>query len=328
MNLSKTIQPPKKCYLGLLAISSLLMMTACSNLNQTVELEVSPVVQQAVFQTPEQASKAFVQVMINNDEAQYQQLLGENFRQILLMDEVNRVDVENFIDSWKQSHQLIPQGQHKNLIAVGDDDWVLPIPMIKTSAGWHFDTQEGMERMRIRRIGRNELATMQAVLAYYDAQMEYASQDRNGNYILEYAQKLISSSGKQDGLFWQQNTGKPLSPLGSLHGDRSEGGGYHGYYYRILTAQGEDAKGGAYNYLINNQMRSGFAMIAWPKYYGETGVMSFIVSHNGIVYEQNLGADGEMMAKNMLAYNPDKGWVASKEVGVGFSRDDKKINDE
>lgn len=314
MYLSNTIQRPKKCFLGL--FSSILMVTSCSNLNQPVVLEVSPVVQQAVFKTPEQASQAFFQVMKNHNETQYQQLLGENFRQVLPMDTINRSDVENFIAAWKQSHKLIPQGQKKNLIAVGDDDWTLPIPMIKTTTGWHFDIKEGMERMRIRRIGQNELATMQAVLAYYDAQIEYAQQDRNGNHILEYAQKLISSSGKQDGLFWQQSTGKPLSPLGSSHGDRSKNGGYYGYYYRILKAQGEKAKGGAYHYLINNEMRSGFAIIAWPKHYGETGIMSFIVNHNGIVYEQNLGIDGERIAKNMLAYNPDKGWVASKEVSL------------
>ena len=314
MNLLNNSQLSCKRLLSLLVISTILVTASCSNLNQTVELEVSSVLQQAIFQTPEQASKAFIQVMINNDEAQYQQLLGENFRQVLPMDEISRIDVENFIDAWKESHQLIPQGQKKNLIAVGDDDWTLPIPIIETTAGWHFDIKEGVERMRIRRIGRNELATMQAVLAYYDAQMEYAEQDHNGNHILEYAQKFISSPNSQDGLFWDAAIDEPLSPLGNLHADRTIDGGYHGYYYRILTAQGKEAQGGAYNYLINNQMRSGFAMIAWPEKYGETGVMSFIVNHEGIIYEQNLGANSEEIAKNMLTYNPDSSWIAVKEV--------------
>jgi len=168
--------------------------------------------------------------------------------------------------------------------------------------------------MRIRRIGRNELDTMQAVLAYYDAQMEYAQQDRDGDGMLEYAQQFISTPGAQDGLFWEVEAGETLSPLGPLVADRSQGGGYHGYFYRILKAQGENARGGAYSYMLGDNMQAGFALIAWPREYGESGVMSFLVSHEGIVYEQNLGPDGAGIAEAMSDYDPDVDWIPAEEV--------------
>ena len=192
----------------------------------------------------------------------------------------------------------------------------MPIPIVSGSAGWYFDVEEGLERMRIRRIGRNELATMQAVLAYYDAQMEYATQDRNTNGLLEYAQKLISAPGSKDGLFWETEPGKELSPLGSLLGNRNPGEGYHGYFYHILKAQGKHARGGAYNYMIGDKMRAGFAVIAWPQDYADSGIMSFIVSHDGIVYEQNLGLDTAEIALKMTHYDPDASWVPAQEVNA------------
>jgi hypothetical protein len=152
------------------------------------------------------------------------------------------------------------------------------------------------------------------VLAYYDAQMEYAAQDRNGNGLLEYAPRFISTPGTRDGLYWEVQSGENPSPLGPLMADRTPGGGYHGYYYRILEAQGEHAKGGAYSYLIGDRMRAGFAVIAWPMEYGESGVMSFMVSHAGIVYEQDLGPDGADIAESMTAYDPGPGWRPVKEV--------------
>jgi hypothetical protein len=208
------------------------------------------------------------------------------------------------------------------LIAIGEGEWTLPIPIVQSASGWYFDIEEGLDRMRIRRIGRNELDAMQAVLAYYDAQMEYAQQDRNGNGLLEYAQKFISTPGTQDGLYWEAESGATPSPLGPLLADRSQGGGYHGYFYRILKAQGENARGGAYSYMLGGRMQAGFAMIAWPEEYGESGVMSFLVSHEGIVYEQNLGLDGVDTAEAMSAYDPDADWIAAEEVsGVASAND-------
>jgi hypothetical protein len=207
------------------------------------------------------------------------------------------------------------------LIAVGEGEWTLPIPIVAGTSGWYFDMEEGADRIRIRRIGRNELDVMQAVLAYYDAQMEYAQQDRNGNGMLEYAQKLTSTPGAQDGLFWEVEAGATPSPLGPLLADRSQGGGYLGYFYRILKAQGENARGGAHSYMLGDKMQAGFALVAWPEEYGESGVMSFLVSHAGIVYEQNLGPDGADTAEAMSAYDPDADWIPAEEVNGPSAND-------
>ena len=300
---------------GLLTAGMILGTVSCTEPDQaTVELTVDPVLGQAVFALPEDAANAFVLAVANDDVETLGQVLGADYREVLPLDEVDGKDVDNFIVAAEKHTALLPQGDKKRLLAVGEGDWTLPIPIVAGTSGWYFDIDEGLDRMRIRRIGRNELATMQAVLAYYDAQMEYAEKDRNGNGLLEYAQKFISTPGTHDGLFWEVESGETPSPLGSLMADRSPGGGYHGYFYRILDAQGEHAKGGAYSYLLGDQMRAGFAVIAWPDEYGDSGVMSFIVSHAGIVYEQNLGPDGAETAEAMPAYDPDASWIPVKEV--------------
>jgi hypothetical protein len=300
---------------GLLVAGAILGTVSCSGPDQaTVELTVDPVLGQAVFDTADDAANAFVLAVANDDTEMLGKVLGANYREVLPLDNVDGEDVDNFIVAAEQHTALLPQGEKKMLLAVGKNDWTLPIPIVEGTSGWYFDIEEGLERMRIRRIGRNELAAMQAVLAYYDAQMEYASEDRNGNGLLEYAQKFISTPGTHDGLYWEVAPDETPSPLGPLMADHTPGVGYHGYFYRILDAQGEHARGGAYSYLLDDQMRAGFAVIAWPEEYGESGVMSFIVSHAGIVYEQNLGPDGADTAAAMSAYDPDEGWIPAKEV--------------
>ena len=277
-------------------------------------LVVDPAIGQAVFAMPEDAANTFVLALENKDTEMLDQLLGADYQQVLPLDEVDSEDVERFIAAWKKFNTLLPEGDKKMLLAVGETKWTLPIPVVAGASGWYFDIEEGLERMRIRRIGRNELATMQAVLAYYDAQMEYAEQDLDGNGVLDYAQKFISTPGTRDGLYWEVEPGAEPSPLGPLMADHNPGGGYHGYFYRILNAQGEHARGGAYSYMIGDKMRSGFALIAWPEEYGDSGVMSFMVSHAGIVYEQDLGPEGGGIAENMQVYDPAPGWKPSKEV--------------
>lgn len=299
----------------LLAAGAILFTVSCSDSDQaSAELKIDPALGQAVFALPEDAANAFVLALRNSDEELFTKLLGSDFRAILPLGKVDDEDVENYLSAWDESNSLLPQGEHKMLIAIGEDDWTLPIPISAGESGWYFDVEEGLERMNIRRIGRNELSTIQAVLAYYDAQMEYAQKDHNDNGMLEYAAKFISTPGTQDGLFWEVGSGEIYSPLGPLMADHTSGGGYHGYFYQILRSQGESAKGGAYSYMLGDKMRAGFALIAWPEEYGETGVMSFIVSHAGIVYEQNLGPDGAEIAAEMTSYNPDEGWLPAKEV--------------
>jgi hypothetical protein len=160
--------------------------------------------------------------------------------------------------------------------------------------------------MRLRRIGRNELSAMQALLAYYDAQKDYALADRNRDGVLEYAQRFASSPGKRDGLIWPND---PTSPLGPLYGNETKDGVYHGYRFRILKAQGSDARGGARDYVVKGRMTQGFAALAWPAKWNDTGVMTFIVNHDGNVYQKNLGAGTDAAARAMKSFNPDKTWT-------------------
>ena len=312
----------KTLLFGILAAGSILCMVSCSDSDQVgAELNVDPALGQAVFAMPEDAANAFTLALVNHDLEMFSKVLGADYREILPVDEIDSEDVGNFLAAWEKHNTLLPQGDQKMLIAVGEGEWTLPIPIVAGTSGWYFDMEEGVDRIRIRRIGRNELDVMQAVLAYYDAQMEYAQQDRNGNGLLEYAQKFISTPGAQDGLFWEVEAGATPSPLGPLPADRSKGGGYHGYFYRILKAQGENARGGAYSYMLGDKMQAGFALVAWPEEYGESGVMSFLVSHAGIVYEQNLGPDGADTAEAMSAYDPDADWIPAEEVNGPSAND-------
>ena len=312
----------KTLLFGILAAGAILCMVSCSDSDQAgAELNVDPALGQAVFAMPEDAANAFTLALVNHDMEMFSKVLGANYREILPVDEIDSEDVGNFLAAWERHNTLLPQGDQKMLIAVGEGEWTLPIPIVAGTSGWYFDMEEGADRIRIRRIGRNELDTMQAVLAYYDAQMEYAQQDRNGNGLQEYAQQFISTPGAQDGLFWEVEAGAAPSPLGPLLADRTQGGGYLGYFYRILKAQGENARGGAYSYMLGDRMRAGFALIAWPEEYGESGVMSFLVSHAGIVYEQNLGPDGADTAEAMSAYDPDADWIPAEEVNGPSAND-------
>jgi hypothetical protein len=306
---------PRECLFAVLAVVATLCSFACSDSGQpAMQLNVDPELGQAVFDTPEDAANAFTLAIANDDTDLLGKVLGTDYREVLPLDDVDGEDIDNYIAAWETFNTLIPQGDNKRLIAVGKGEWTLPIPIVSGATGWYFDIEEGLERIRIRRIGRNELAAMQAVLAYYDAQMEYAEQDRNGNGLLEYAQRIISTPGSHDGLFWETGPGEAPSPLGPLMADRTPGEGYHGYFYRILEAQGEHARGGAYSYLLGDGMRAGFALIAWPDEYGESGVMSFMVSHAGIVYENNLGPDTDATATSMQLYDPGPGWTPAEEV--------------
>lgn len=297
------------------AVALVLCTASFAESEPTAEgLVVEPAIGQAVFTEAGDAANAFALSLETKDTEMFGQLLGADYQQVLPLDDVDSDDVERFVAAWKKSNTLLPEGDDKMVLAVGENNWTLPIPIVKGASGWYFDMEEGLERMRIRRIGRNELATMQAVLAYYDAQMEYAEQDLDGDGVLDYAQKFVSTPGTRDGLYWEVEPGAEPSPLGPLMADHNPGGGYHGYFYRILEAQGEHARGGAYSYMIGDKMRSGFALIAWPAEYGDSGVMSFMVSHAGIVYEQDLGPDGADIAKNTQLYDPAPGWRPSQEV--------------
>jgi Protein of unknown function (DUF2950) len=263
---------------------------------------------QKSFSSPEAAATAFVDAVASHDTDAIHAILGAEYKRFIPVGYVKSEDITAFLAAWAKQHKIVPEGADRAILAVGPESWTLPIPIAKTADGWRFDVRAGAEEMRTRRIGRNELAAMQAALAYFDAQKEYAERDRNGNGVLEYAQKFVSSPGKRDGLYWPDASGQDESPLGPLYGGRKPGEGYHGYFFRILRAQGKDAPGGAYDYVIGGRMRSGFALVAWPMRYGETGVMSFMVSHDGELYQKDLGPNTNALARAMTRFDPDSTW--------------------
>lgn len=297
---------------GTLLSGIFLFSVSCSqtDLHRTV-MQDSSLLSQRVFTTAEEANNTFELALKQNNIKLLQEILGADYQEVLPVDTVSNEDVKKYITAWEKEHVLLSDGDKKMLIAVGAEQWVMPIPIVLGASGWYFDIKEGLERIRIRRIGRNELAAMTAVLAFYDAQMEYVKLDHDNDGVLEYAQKFISGSGMHDGLYWENNSEKTLGPL-FLQG--IQGNCFHGYHYKILTAQGEYAQGGAYSYLQGNNMTLGFALVAWPEEYGESGIMSFLVSDKGIIYEQDLGEDSTNIAENMSTFNPDLNWKPVDEV--------------
>ena len=240
-------------------------------------------------------------------------------------DVADRAAFQRFVASYDRAHRL-QGGDGKVVLYVGDDDYPLAIPLVPDGPRWIWDTDAGDEELLYRWIGRNELSTIQTCLAYVDAQREYYSRDR-GAGILEYAQRLESTKGKRDGLYWLTRAGERPSPLGPLVAEARAAGytkpepgkrmPYRGYLYRLLLAQGPDAPGGAYDFVVKGHMIGGFALVAFPATYGSSGIMTFIVSHDGVVYQKDLGPKTAQLANAMKTYNPDKTWtkIASDASG-------------
>ena len=267
---------------------------------------------QKAFATPEAAMDAFGDAVARSDDEALRTVLGADFRRFIppVGDDLRL----RFLAAWAKAHAVKRESDAQAMVAVGDDGWTLPIPIVGSAQGWKFDARAAAEEMRIRRIGRNELAVMQTMLAIYDAQMEYAMADRDGNGVREYAGRFESSAGKRDGLYWPAKAGEPASPLGPLlataqaaGGSRNEG--YYGYRYRLLNAQGRNAPGGAYDYTVRGRKIGGFAAVAWPVKYGETGVMTFMVSHDGVIYERDLGPNTAALAGALVRFDPDSTWT-------------------
>jgi hypothetical protein len=226
-----------------------------------------------------------------------------------------------------ETNHLVRLSDTLVLLELGHDLWPFPVPLVKRDGGWFFDTMAGKDELLSRRIGNNELTTLRAMRAYIDAQREYASSDRDGDEILEFAQRLVSSPGQRDGLYWTPEFEGDLSPLGpevayaqaegyspELRGeDESVRGPFHGYYFKLLTRQGKHARGGKYSYVINGNMIAGFALVAWPAEYGDSGIMTFIVNQQGRVYQKDLGTSTSKTAGKMSAYDPDTTWRISAE---------------
>jgi hypothetical protein len=261
---------------------------------------------QKVYPTPDAAAEALVDGVARHDTDAIKVAVGPDYKKYL--PHVNAEDVTRFLEAWAKSHRIVPAGDAKAYVGVGTNGWTMPIPLVKTAAGWSFDTKATPEEMRIRRIGRNELAAIQVALALTDAQEDYSRYDRDRNGKADFAQKILSTPGKRDGLYWKSKPGEYESPIGPLVAEATPKEGYHGYRFRVLTAQGKAAPGGAKTYIVDGSMTAGYAFVAWPVRWGDTGVMTFIVDRDQVVWEKDLGPNTDKLARAMKGYNPDASW--------------------
>lgn len=277
------------------------------------------------FGTPEQAVAALAEAVANTNRPALRLLFGSAVEQLVNPDEVQgAAEFAEVAAALQTTNRLVRQADDRFILQIGDNDWPFPIPLVRQTDGWKFDTAAGIEEVLNRRIGRNELEVLRVLRAYVQAQREYASRDRDGDEVLEYAQQLVSSPGKMDGLYWPIELNGEMSPLGPLVA-YAQGEGYtrddsaeepqpfHGYYFKLLTKQGKNAPGGKYDYVINRNMIGGFAMVAWPAEYGESGIVTFIVNQQGRVYQRDLGEKTAKTAKKLTAYDPDKNWQVSAD---------------
>jgi len=270
---------------------------------------------QPAFATPQEGAKALVDAARTGNSANIAKLMGKNPGWLSSGDKVaDAAERQRFLDAYDRKNSIRMEGDSKAVIEAGDGDWSFPAPLVKRGDRWVFDAEAGREEVLNRRVGRNELDTVQTLLAIVDAQREYAASDPDRNGINDYATKFRSSPGKKDGLYWPTKPGEPQSPLGPLVAQAVKEGyagaaksgpaAYHGYYYRLLTAQGKAAPGGAFNYVVNGRLFGGFAVVAWPASYGNSGVKSFLVNHDGIVYEKDLGPTSAATAAKMNLFDP------------------------
>jgi hypothetical protein len=276
------------------------------------------------FATPEEAAKALLDAAASDDMNAIWAVLGDGFRDQLENPDhaQERENRRRIVDGAKEALQLRADDEKTRVMVIGKAAWPMPIPIVKDDKGWHFDVGAGADEILARRIGANELATISNLRAYVDAQVQYASEDRDGDGVLEYAQKVNSTPGKKDGLYWEVPAGSTdeASPFGpflaekaAYFSDRESSDPFMGYYYRIVTRQGENAPGGRYDYVINGNMIAGYAMVAWPADYANSGVMTFIVNQNGKVYQKDLGEKTEVGAAAIQDYNPDSSWTEVKD---------------
>ena len=272
---------------------------------------------QQAYPSPEDAAAGLAASVKTGTRSALLKVLGKDGGDIIESgDDVADAEArQRFLSAYETKHSIKAEGNKKATLILGTDDFPFPIPLVNYNTGWEFDPAAGRREILYRRIGRNELDAIQTCLAFVDAQNEYAEKDRTGNGVGVYAQRIVSTPGKKDGLFWRDD-GDP-SPLGELAAKASaEGyktGGdqsapYHGYYFRILTGQGSDAPGGALNYVVKGKMIGGFGLIAYPAEYGNSGVMTFVVNHAGTVYQKDLGKRTQAIAKRIYLFDPDQTW--------------------
>jgi hypothetical protein len=279
------------------------------------------------FASPEEAVTSLVTAIRTSDEKGMLAILGPGSKELISSGDAvaDKTGREKFLASYDQKNSIERKTAATMVLVTGSDSWEMPIPITQKGATWAFDIGKGKKEILKRRIGGNELHVMEVLDAYVDAQHEYASKDCLGSGKVEFAQRISSSEGKRDGLYWEAREGEQQSPLGPLVAQAAKEGyatetllsPFHGYYYKILTAQGKDAPGGAYDYVVDGKMILGFALVAYPAEYGNSGIMTFMVNQEGTIYEKNLGKKTRWIAEAMKIFSPDKTWKPVKNDEKG-----------
>lgn len=298
-----------------------LLLAACIAMSAVVAASVATSIPaEASFATPQEAVDALVSATRSGRAAMLARVLGLAGASLIRSGDAvaDRSARQRFVAAYDSNHRIELEGSAKAVLIVGAQSWPMPIPLVRTASGWQFDTAAGREEILDRRIGRNELAVIQVCRAYVEAQREFATLTVRSGAGTEYAQHFMSRGRAHDGLYWPTPPGQPQSPLGPLVAQARAGGylpgnggkphPYYGYYFRILTGQGPHAPGGAKSYLVKGRMTGGFALLAYPATYGDSGIMTFMVNQNGIVFQKNLGRQTTKVAAAIERYDPDTSW--------------------
>lgn len=307
--------------LGSRAITQSGARLACIGFLSVSAAGISPeAAAQMAYASPEQAAEALAAAWHGGQTADLLKIFGPDGEKLVTSGDpvAEKRARAKLSSSYDKRHRIESEGEGKAIIVMGDERWPYPIPLVRQEAGWRFDVAAGAQEIVDRRVGRNELNAIQLCRTYVEAQREFADKDRLGNGHHEFAQRIASSEGQHDGLYWRPSDGEPESRFGRLVAE-AEARGYaapdaegktpfEGYYFRILTEQGPNAEGGAKNYLVDGHMTGGFALVAFPSGYLSSGIMTFIVNQDGIVFQKNLGADTKDIAEHITSYDPDRSW--------------------
>jgi DUF2950 family protein len=299
-----------------------LMILVASFASFTVQHAAAQQATQRTFDSPDKAATAMFDAAKTGDTNALTQIFGPDSKELLasgdpVADKNNR---EQIVKKYEEMHRLVTEPDKTVVLYIGAENWPFPIPIVEKNKVWFFDTAKGKQEVLFRRIGRNENFTIGTLQSLVDAEKEYATKTHDQDSTKQYAQKILSDEGKQNGLYWKAGPGEPASPIGPLIAQATregyEKGGkavpFHGYYYRVLTSQGKDAPGGAMSYMTDGKLTKGFAFIAYPAEYRNSGVMTFIVGKNGVVLQKDLGTNTATIASSIKDFNPDKTWTVAE----------------
>jgi hypothetical protein len=287
--------------------------------------------EQKKYSSPEVAASSLVDALRSHDSAQLKKVFGSDGEDIVSSGDpvADRAEIDRFLAAYDAQHRLQTDADGSITLVVGDSDWPFPVPIVKSNGDYIFDTAAGKDEILNRRIGRNELSTEQVCLAIVDAERDYVALNPMRTDLPEYARKIVSEPGKKNGLYWPTQPGEPQSPLGELvaqaadegYGGTTRAAGeppppYHGYCYRLLTSQGPHAPGGRLDYVVDGRLIGGFAVVAYPAQYGNSGIMSFITNHDGVVYQRDLGPETRKVAEALTEFDPGPGWTKATDASL------------